>query len=109
MPAAKPVYTFEVATNAPTGHWKVADRTFVDRRLTIGEKRHAAAQGGDLPFVAAALSLLKVEGEDLTVEWLEEHLTEEEVFDVGSYIIGGTQNVEKQRALAAEKDRVRQQ
>ena len=91
----KPAYTFELATNTPTGVWKVADRTFWDRQLTMSEKRRCWASGSDVPILAAALSALKVEGEDLTEEWIEEHLTERDLSVAFAYILGGSEAVTK--------------
>ena len=97
----KPTYTFEVATNTPTGIWKIADRTFHDRRLSMREKRMAFSGAGDIPVLAAALSILKVEGEDITEEWLEDNLTADPnpvVSDIAvtfAYILGGAPGVAK--------------
>ena len=90
-----PKYTLEVATNAPKGIWRVADRTFFDRRLTIGEKQRAWVHGADLPILAAALSALKVEGENITEEWLTEALTDEDVAMTFAFILGGAERVAK--------------
>ena len=98
---AKTIYTLEVACNAPKGIWKVADRTFFDRRLTIGEKQRAWAFGADMPILAAALSTLKVEGEDITEEWLTEALTDADVMVVFAFILGGSERVAK---VLAEND-----
>jgi hypothetical protein len=91
----KATYTFEVATNTPTGIWKIADRTFWDRQLTMAEKKRCWSSGADLPILAAALSALKVEGEEVTVEWLEEHLTEQDLSVAFAYILGGADAVTK--------------
>ena len=88
-------YTLEVATNAPKGVWRVADRTFWDRRLTIGEKQRAWVLGADMPILAAALSTLKVEGEDVTEEWLTEALTDADVIVIFAFILGGPERVAK--------------
>lgn len=98
--ATKPVYTYEVATNAPKGQWKVADRVFYDRRLTLKEKAAALVTGSesgntDLGFLASALSALKVEGEDVTPEWIEDHLSEQDLFTAVRFILGGAEAVEK--------------
>ena len=94
-------YTLEVATNAPKGVWRVADRTFWDRRLTIGEKQRAWAFGSDLPILAAALSTLKVEGADITEEWLTEALTDADLLVIFAFILGGSERVAK---VLAEND-----
>lgn len=98
--ATRPKYTYEVATNTAVGLWKIADRVFHDRRLTLGEKKRAWAAGDDLPILAASLSTLKVEGEDVTVEWIEENLSEHDVPLAFAYLLGGQEGVEKaQKAL----------
>ena len=89
--AAKLAYTFEVATNAPKGIWKVVDRTFADRRLTISEKRRAMQAGNDAAFLASALSTLKVEGEELTEEWVADHLSEQDVVLAIMFILHGAE------------------
>lgn len=94
-------YTLEVATNAPKGVWRVADRTFWDRRLTIGEKQRAWVHKNDLPTLAAALSTLKVEGEDITEEWLTEVLTDADTALIFAFILGGSEQVAK---LLAKND-----
>jgi hypothetical protein len=91
----KPAYTFEVATNTPAGIWKVADRTFWDRQLTMAEKKRCWVSGADLPILAAALSALKVEGEDITEEWIEQKLTEDDLGVAFAYILGGADGVAK--------------
>ena len=92
---AKTVYTLEVATNTPKGVWRVSDRTFWDRRLTIGEKQRAWAFGADLPILAAALNTLKVEDGDITEEWLIEALTDADVIVIFAFILGGPERVAK--------------
>lgn len=94
---AKPVYSFEVATNAPTALWKVADRVFHDRRLTLGEKRRCLQVASDEAFLAAALTCLKVDGDDLTVEWLEEALSEQQLREAVAYVLNGQAGVDKYR------------
>ena len=94
-------YTLEVATNAPKGVWRVADRTFWDRRLTIGEKQRAWALKEDLPILAAALSTLLIEGTDITQEWLTEALTDADVMVIFAFILGGSERVAK---VLAEHD-----
>ena len=94
-------YTLEVATNAPKGVWRVADRTFWDRRLTIGEKQRAWAHIDDLSTLAAALSTLKIEGEDITEEWLTEVLTETDTALIFAFILGGSEQVAR---LLAKND-----
>ena len=98
---AKTVYTLEVATNTPKGVWRVAERTFWDRRLTIGEKQRAWAFGADLPILAAALNTLKVEGENITEEWLTEVLTDADTALIFAFILGGSEQVAK---LLAKND-----
>lgn len=98
--ATKP-YTFEVATNAPKGVWKVADRTFWDKRLTLKERRESMAVPTDEAFLAAALTCLKVEGEPVTVEWVDEQLTEQDLRLTVAFVLGGQDGVEKHlKALA---------
>lgn len=92
---AKSIYTLEIACNAPAGIWRVKDRTFFDRRLTIGEKQRAWAAGTDMPILAAALTILKVEGEAVTEEWLIEALTEADVIMAFAFILGGSERVAK--------------
>jgi hypothetical protein len=92
----KPVpYTFEVATNAPVGVWKVADRVFWDRRLTLKEKTQAMLGTSDAEFLTVALSALKVEGEDVAAEWVEEHLSEQDAILAATFILGGAAAVQK--------------
>lgn len=93
--ASKPLYTFEVATNAPKGQWKVADRVFYDRRLTLKEKAAAIQGGSDLGFLALALSALKIEGEDVAASWIEEYLSEDDLKTAIRFVLGGAEAVEK--------------
>lgn len=92
---ARHAYTFEIATNAPKGIWKVVDRTFWDRRLTMGEKRRAWSEPTDPDILAAALTVLKVEGADITGEWVAENLSEQDVLMAFVYIEGGEAGVTK--------------
>ncbi|WP_407543775.1 hypothetical protein Q0M94_28245 (plasmid) [Deinococcus radiomollis] len=92
---AKAQYTFEIATNTPTGIWKVAERTFWNRQLTMAEKKRCWAANADVPILAAALTTLKVEGEEVTAEWIEEHLTERDLGVAFAYILGGPDAVTK--------------
>ena len=93
--APKQIFTFEIATNAPTGLFKVHDRAFHDRRLTLSEKHRAMQPKNDASFLAVALSALKVEGEDVTDDWVADNLSEQDVALAVTYILGGAQAVQK--------------
>ena len=93
--AAKPKYTLEIATNAPVGIWKVFDRTFWDRRLTIGERTRAWAHQADIPILAAALTCLKVEGEEIQEDWIIENLSTEDVNLAFAFLNGGQEGVSR--------------
>lgn len=100
-------YSFQVATNINQGMWKVADRTFHDRRLTISEQEQAWKGGNDLEILASALTFLKIEGQAITVEWLKDNLTSEpnpvlsDIESAFAYLRGGSLGIE--RALAAKQ------
>ena len=74
---------------------------FHDRRLTLKERRECAVQPSDLAFLAAALSVLKIEGEDVTPDWVEANLTEADLGMAVAFVLAGTAGVEKHaKALA---------
>ena len=66
---AKPM-SFGVAVNAELGTFPVGNRHFKNRCLSIAEQASIAVLEQDLPVVAAGLTLLKNEGEEVTTEWL---------------------------------------
>ena len=66
----KPV-SFGEACNVPQGTFEVGGRHFKNRLLSMGEYRVISALTSDLTIVAAGLSILRNEGEDVTPEWLE--------------------------------------
>ena len=67
---AKPV-SFGDACNIPKGTFEVGGRHFKNRLLSMGEYRAISALSSDLIIVAAGLSILRNEGEEVTPEWLE--------------------------------------
>lgn len=98
--------TAEFGTLTARGVFAVADRRFLDRRLTRAEKRLAAAgalysvpegEDANTAFLCVMLNRLRLKPSEpeVTTEWLESSLSEEEIALTVTYLLEGAAGVRR--------------
>lgn len=101
--------SFEIATNSARGTMKIADREFIDRRLTLDEEAQQAAgtycEQNDTDFLAVFLSSVqhKPKEKPVTAAWVTANLTEEERVMTVLYILGGNDRITLHLAEKAKR------